>query len=314
MPELGGGLVELPLKPHFVLVHGISGGSWCWYKIRCLMENSGYRASCVDLKSAGIDRSDADSVLTFDDYNEPLMKFMSALPENEQVILVGHSAGGMSVTWATQKFAKKIRLAVYIAATMLKRGYWTDQDVKDGVPDLSEYGDVYELGFGLGNDKPPTSAVIKKEFQRKIGYHMSPQEKEREHEKERRERKWLAGGGPARHRPACPRSSSKRSSPVDLLAAGSRAAKGGSLGWDRSSLSPIWGRSREGKSRRRSRRRKDARLTATVSLGQRGLSLARRRIAARARRIWLPALRGSPVVARFVPPAMSRKGRIWDVQ
>lgn len=175
MPELGV-VDELSLKPHFVLVHGISGGSWCWYKIRCLMENSGYKVSCIDLKSAGIDRSDADSVLTFDDYNEPLDKFMSALPENEQVILVGHSAGGLNVTWATQKFANKIRLAVYIAATMLKLGFWTDQDDKDGIPDLSEYGDVYDLGFGLGNDQPPTSAVIKKEFQRKIGYHMSPQE------------------------------------------------------------------------------------------------------------------------------------------
>ncbi|KAM6581972.1 hypothetical protein CsatB_008974 [Cannabis sativa] len=174
MPESG--VVAAPLKAHFVLVHGISGGSWCWYKIRCLMENSGYKVSCIDLKSAGIDKSDADSVFTFDDYNEPLFNFMSTLPEDEQVILVGHSAGGISVTWATHKFAKKIGLAVYLAATMLKLGFCTDQDIKDGAPDLSEFGDVYDLGFGLGNDKPPTSAIIKKEFQRKISYHMSPQE------------------------------------------------------------------------------------------------------------------------------------------
>ena len=83
MPESG-----LPIKPHFVLVHGIGGGSWCWYKIRCLMENSGYKVSCIDLKSAGIDQTDVDSVLTFDDYNKPLIEFLSALPENEQVILV----------------------------------------------------------------------------------------------------------------------------------------------------------------------------------------------------------------------------------
>uniref|UniRef100_A0A0R0JM83 AB hydrolase-1 domain-containing protein n=1 Tax=Glycine max TaxID=3847 RepID=A0A0R0JM83_SOYBN len=164
------------LNQHFVLVHGIGGGSWCWYKIRCLMENSGYKVSCIDLKSAGIDQSDADSVLSFDDYNKPLMDFMSDLPENEQVILVGHSAGGLSITQACHKFANKIRLAVYVAATMLKFGFLTDQDHKDGVPDLSEYGDVYELGFGLGHDKPPTSALVKKEFQRKIIYPLSPHE------------------------------------------------------------------------------------------------------------------------------------------
>lgn len=79
---------ETPLSskpPHFVLVHGISGGSWCWYKIRCLMENSGYKVSCIDLKSAGIDPADANSILSFDDYNKPLLDFMSSLPENEQV-------------------------------------------------------------------------------------------------------------------------------------------------------------------------------------------------------------------------------------
>jgi len=48
--------------------------------------------------------------------------------------------------------------------------------VKQGVPDLSEFGDVYELGFGLGEDKPPTSALVKKEFQRKIIYPLSPHE------------------------------------------------------------------------------------------------------------------------------------------
>lgn len=48
--------------------------------------------------------------------------------------------------------------------------------LKQGIPDLSEFGDIYELGFGLGADQPPTSAMIKKEFQRKIIYHMSPQE------------------------------------------------------------------------------------------------------------------------------------------
>ncbi|KAL2317562.1 hypothetical protein Fmac_031438 [Flemingia macrophylla] len=166
----------VPSNHHFVLVHGISGGAWCWYKIRCLMENSGYRVSCIDLKSAGIDHSHADSLHSFDDYNQPLMDFFSALPQNEQVILVGHSAGGLSVTQACHKFANKIRLAVYVAATMLKLGYWTDQDLKDGVPDLSEFGDVYQLGFGLGQDKPPTSVFVKKEFQRKIFYPLSPHE------------------------------------------------------------------------------------------------------------------------------------------
>ncbi|GMP23715.1 hypothetical protein CsSME_00001214 [Camellia sinensis var. sinensis] len=114
---------------HFVLVHGISGGSWCWYKIRCLLENSGYKVSCIDLKASGIDPSHADTILSFQDYNKPFMDLMSSLPDHHK-----------------------------------------------GVPDLSEFGDVYEVGFGLGTDQPPTSALVKKEFQRQIIYQMSPPE------------------------------------------------------------------------------------------------------------------------------------------
>ncbi|KAE8709787.1 Methylesterase 17 [Hibiscus syriacus] len=174
-------------RTHFVLVHGIGGGAWCWYKIRGLVENCntpnpyptrirncGYKVSCIDLKGAGIDRADTSTILSFDDYNQPLVDFMSALPDTEKVILVGHSAGGLSVTQATHRLPNKIRLAVYVAATMLKSGFFTDQDVKDGVPDLSQFGDVYELGFGLGAEQPPTSAIVKKEFQCKIIYQMSP--------------------------------------------------------------------------------------------------------------------------------------------
>ncbi|KAJ8764049.1 hypothetical protein K2173_004940 [Erythroxylum novogranatense] len=161
---------------HFVLVHGLGGGGWCWYKVRCLMENSGYKVSCIDLKSSGIDPTSADSVLTFDDYNKPLIDFISSLPDHHQVILVGHSAGGLSITQAIHKFRGKIRLAVYIAATMLRLGFWTHQDFQDGVPDLSSFGDVLELGFGLGDKQPPTSAIVKKEFQRKIIYQLSPPE------------------------------------------------------------------------------------------------------------------------------------------
>nr|XP_043634977.1 methylesterase 17 [Erigeron canadensis] len=163
-------------KPHFVFIHGLGGGSWCWYKIKCLMNTFGYTATCIDLKGAEIDPSNPSKILSFDVYNQPLIDFFKSLPDHEQVILVGHSAGGLSVTDATRKFPNNISLAVYIAATMLKGGFLTEQDIKDGVPDLSELGDVYDLEFGLGPDQSPTNAIIKKDLQQKLLYHMTPPE------------------------------------------------------------------------------------------------------------------------------------------
>ena len=70
-----GGEAECQL--HFVMVHGVGHGAWCWYKIRCLIESSDHKVTCLDLKSAGIDPSDASSVLTFSHYNQPLLDFLS---------------------------------------------------------------------------------------------------------------------------------------------------------------------------------------------------------------------------------------------
>lgn len=48
------------------------------------------------------------------------------------MILVGHSAGGLSLSDAIHKFGKKkIKLAVFIAATMLKSGVSTLEDIHD---------------------------------------------------------------------------------------------------------------------------------------------------------------------------------------
>lgn len=43
-----------------------------------------------------------------------------------------------------------------------------------GGPDLSSYGDIDEKEYGFGTDQPPTSVLMKEQFQRQIMYNMSP--------------------------------------------------------------------------------------------------------------------------------------------
>ncbi|XP_040993831.1 methylesterase 17-like [Juglans microcarpa x Juglans regia] len=159
---------------HFVLVHGLGHGAWCWYKVRSLMETSGNRVTCLDLKGAGIHPSHANTVLTLHDYDQPLADFLSKLPQDEKVILVGHSSGGLSLTDAIHRFAPKIHMAIYVAACMLQHGLSTDQDIKDGRPDLPNY--VYEKEYKLGTNQPPTGIIMKEQFQRQLMYNLSPKE------------------------------------------------------------------------------------------------------------------------------------------
>ncbi|XP_021757968.1 methylesterase 17-like [Chenopodium quinoa] len=168
--------LRVPSNAHFVLVHGACHGGWSWYKIRCLLEGAGQKVSCPDLRSSGIDPSDANTIFTFQDYNKPVDDILAGLPPGEKVILVGHSAEGHSVTDAVQNPPDKIQAAVFVGATMLRNGFQTQQDRIDGAPELSRYGDIYDSEYGQGHDNPPTSVIFKKEFQREILYQISPLE------------------------------------------------------------------------------------------------------------------------------------------
>ena len=48
--------------------------------------------------------------------------------------------------------------------------------IEQGDPDVSEYGEIADLEYGMGLDEPPTSVIIKEEFRKRILYQMSPKE------------------------------------------------------------------------------------------------------------------------------------------
>jgi len=99
-------ITKITSAAHFVLVHG----AWSWHRIRCLLESVGHEVTCPDLRSAGTDPSDPNTMFTFEDYNKPLDDILSGLHEGEKVVLVGHSAGGHSLTEAIHEFPHKIGL------------------------------------------------------------------------------------------------------------------------------------------------------------------------------------------------------------
>ncbi|KAK1268273.1 Methylesterase 3 [Acorus gramineus] len=54
----------------------------------------------------------------FAEYSKPLMDFLGSLAHEEQVILVGHSFGGLSLALTMDKLPNEVSLAVFVAAFM----------------------------------------------------------------------------------------------------------------------------------------------------------------------------------------------------
>ncbi|KAG5241362.1 salicylic acid-binding protein [Salix suchowensis] len=86
---------------HFVLIHGSASGAWAWYKVKTMLEAAGHSVTALDMSASGVNTKTMEEVLTFDQYNEPLIEFMADLAENEKVVL---------------KFPEKISLAVFVTA------------------------------------------------------------------------------------------------------------------------------------------------------------------------------------------------------
>lgn len=103
---------------HIVLVHGASHGAWCWYKLFPLLKLAGYQVTALDLGASGINPKHIDDITSISDYLQPLMDFMSSLPRDEKVILVGHSLGGIGISLAMENFPEKVLAAVFVAAYM----------------------------------------------------------------------------------------------------------------------------------------------------------------------------------------------------
>lgn len=105
-------------KKRFVLVHGVCHGAWCWYKIIPHLEAAGHRVVAVDLAASGISTIKVEEIQSLEDYSKPLLELLSSYDEEQQVIIVAHSMGGITAALAADISPRKIAAIVFVTATM----------------------------------------------------------------------------------------------------------------------------------------------------------------------------------------------------
>eukprot|EP01018_Ginkgo_biloba_P010397 Gb_05780 [translate_table: standard] len=160
---------------HVVLVHGAGHGAWCWYKLADLLRKAGHIVSAIDLGSSGINPLNADDVRTWPENNQPLVQFMNSLLPNERVIVVGHSMGGVNLSFMMEEFPHKIGAAVFLAAFMPLSGTCVFQLLNEVQLRIGSWEDS-EFNYARGQHNPPTSFKFGKHFVRKRLYQNSPSE------------------------------------------------------------------------------------------------------------------------------------------
>ncbi|KAI7729550.1 hypothetical protein M8C21_016662 [Ambrosia artemisiifolia] len=129
---------------NIVLVHGEGFGAWYWYKTIALLEESGMVPTALDLTGSGD-------------------------------LSIGHSSGGACVSYAMERFQRKISKAVFLCGTMLSNGQ-KPFDVFVEQLGSSEFfmKESQFLIHGNGKDKPATGFMFEKQLMRGLYFNQSP--------------------------------------------------------------------------------------------------------------------------------------------
>ena len=81
-----------------------------------MLKSAGYRVTALDIVASDMNSKQVNEIYSFSDYNKPLIQFLSSLPQEERVVLVGHSLGGVNMSVTMKRCPQKISLAVFGSA------------------------------------------------------------------------------------------------------------------------------------------------------------------------------------------------------
>lgn len=110
-----------PGKPTLVIVHGAWGGAWQFAKIAPLLEARGYEVHRVTLTGLGERSHLANPAIGLATHIEDVVNVIRF--ENlHDIILLGHSYGGMVITGVADRLPERISRLVYLDAMLPENG------------------------------------------------------------------------------------------------------------------------------------------------------------------------------------------------
>jgi pimeloyl-ACP methyl ester carboxylesterase len=105
----------------FVLVHGAWHGSWCWKRVRSLLQHQGHEVFTPTLTGIG---ERAHLLAPSIDLRTHTLDVLNLIQweELDDIVLCGHSYGGMVVTGVADKIPRRIRTLLYLDAFVPENG------------------------------------------------------------------------------------------------------------------------------------------------------------------------------------------------
>jgi catalase len=139
----------VPHRNTIVLVHGAWMDAGVWYKVIPVLQASGYQVIAVNLPGHGNDTTALNNI-TLQTYVDAVK---AAIGNRDNIILVGHSMGGIVITETAEQIPAQIKKLVYVGAFLPKNG--------ESMYQLSANDKEAHLGKFLNQDDPAHNSPLK---------------------------------------------------------------------------------------------------------------------------------------------------------
>jgi len=105
----------------FLLVHGAWHGGWCWRPVAERLRKAGHEVYAPSLTGLGDRGHLANRTINLETHVEDVVQLME-MEDLRDIVLVGHSYGGMVVTGVADRLADRIARLVYLDAFVPEHG------------------------------------------------------------------------------------------------------------------------------------------------------------------------------------------------
>ena len=144
----------MPDQRTFVLLHGAFHGGWCWVRVADILRAAGHRVTTPTQTGLGERKHLMSKDITLETFVLDLVNHIES-EDLSDVVLVGHSFGGMAITGAADRIPQRLRHLVYLDARVLEPGQ-TPLDVS--IPKVREERIRTAQEFSGGLCVPPPKA------------------------------------------------------------------------------------------------------------------------------------------------------------
>ena len=158
----------------FVLVHGAWHGGWCWRPVADMLRAAGHRVHTPTQTGLGERAHLLSKDITLDTFVDDIANLLR-FEQLDDVVLVGHSFGGIAVSGVADRHPERLRRLVYLDALMLPGGQTAFSQLPDDVV-AARLKAAEESSGGVSLPPPPPSAfgLTKEEDQRQIAGRLTP--------------------------------------------------------------------------------------------------------------------------------------------